>query len=167
MPHTRQAKLATLDFIEEVARRVPGYRGYQEASQRREDDRRFRSSISEYLRLEARRLERIESRQLREDLSDLLEEVDGGAQRLEFLADSMVIPGSATNGTGPGEACADPVGRLDHQILESLNRLHRVVHELEKAFNHDQQFQMNLTELRGICERIADLIEQRNIAIAR
>ena len=167
MPRTRQAKIATLDVVEEVSRRVPGYRGYQEPSQRREDDRRFRTSIAEHLRLEARRLERIESRQFREDLSDLLEEVDGGARRLEFLAESITLTGTPANGGSLGEDCADPVGRLDHQILDALNRLHRIVHELEKAYAHDQQFQMNLTELRGTCERIADLIEQRNIAIAR
>ena len=40
MPRTRQ-KLATLDAVEEIARRVPGYKGYQELSQRREDDRRL------------------------------------------------------------------------------------------------------------------------------
>ena len=48
MPRTRQ-KLATLDAVEEIARRVPGYKGYQELTQRREDDRRFRSSIAEHL----------------------------------------------------------------------------------------------------------------------
>jgi hypothetical protein len=40
------------------------------------------------------------------------------------------------------------------------------VHELEKAYVHDQQFQMNLAELRTVCERIADLIEQRNLALS-
>lgn len=167
MPRTRQAKLATLDVVEEIARRVPGYRGYQEAAQRREDDRRFRSGIAEHLRMEARRLERIEGHQFREDLSDLLEEIDGGARRLEFLADSIVIPNGSGGGRSPGESSVDSVGRLDHQIVESLDRLHRVVHELEKAFTHDQQFQLNLTELRSVCERIADLIEQRNIALNR
>src|SRR5262245_19170124 len=58
---TRPTKLATLDAVEEVARRVPGYRGYQEPSQRREDDLRFRSSIAEHLRSEAHRLEHIEN----------------------------------------------------------------------------------------------------------
>ena len=166
MSRTRQAKVATLDAVEEVARRVPGYRGYQETSQRREDDRRFRTSIAEYLRLEARRLERIESRQLREDLSDLLEEIDGGARRLEFLADSIVISAASANGSGPGEDAAGALGCLDLRIVECLERLHRVVHELEKAYNHDQQFEMNLAELRGVCERIADLLEQRNLTIA-
>ncbi|HEY7728319.1 MAG TPA: hypothetical protein VID50_07670 [Candidatus Eisenbacteria bacterium] len=167
MSRTRQAKLATLDVVEEIARRVPGYRGYQEAPQRREDDRRFRSGVAEHLRLEARRLERIESRQFREDLSDLLEEVDGGAQRLEFLADSMVVLNGSGGGLAPADAAAESVGRLDHQIVEALDRLHRIVHELEKAFVHDQQFQMNLAELRSVCERVADLIEQRNIALTR
>lgn len=163
MPRMRQAKLATLDVVEEIARRVPGYRGYQEPTQRREDDRRFRYGIAEHLKLEARRLERIEGHQFREDLSDLLEEIDGGAQRLEFLADSIVIP----NGTpAPGDPAVQSVGPLDHQIVESLDRLHRIVHELEKAYVHDQQFQMNLAELRTVCERIADLIEQRNLALS-
>jgi hypothetical protein len=166
MPRTRQAKLATLDVVEEIARRVPGYRGYQDAAQRREDDRRFRSGMAEHLRLEARRLERIEGHQLREDLSDLLEEIDSGAQRLEFLADSMVIS-NGSGGAGPGESSADVIGRLDLQVVEALDRLHRIVHELEKAYVHDQQFQMNLAELRMACERIADLIEQRNIALSR
>ena len=165
MPRTRQAKLATLDVVEEIARRVPGYRGYQDAAQRREDDRRFRSGMAEHMRLEARRLERIEGHQLGEDLSDLLEEIDGGAQRLEFLAESIVFP-NGSGGAGPAETSANAVGRLDHQIVEALDRLHRIVHELEKAYVHDQQFQMNLAELRAACERIADLIEQRNIALA-
>src|SRR5512138_58992 len=94
MPRTRQ-KLATLDAVEEIARRVPGYRGYQELSQRREDDRRFRHGVSEHLNGEAHRLERIESHQLREDYSDLLEEVDAGARKLEFLADAIAMPSSA------------------------------------------------------------------------
>src|SRR5256885_2192587 len=43
MPRTRQAKVATVDVVENVARHVPGYRGYLEPSQRREGDRGFRS----------------------------------------------------------------------------------------------------------------------------
>ncbi len=165
MPRTRQSRLATLDVVEEISRRVPGYRGYQETTQRREDDRRFRTSIAEYLRTEARRLERIESRQFREDFSDLLEEVDSGAQRLEFLADSITISPGA--GHVPGDGSVEPISRVEHGIVEALDRLHRTVHELEKAYAHDQQFQINLTELRAACERIADLIEQRNVLIAR
>jgi hypothetical protein len=165
MPRTRQAKQATLDIVEEIARRVPGYRGYQEESQRREDDRRFRSGIAEYLRLEARRLTHIEGRQLTDDFSDLLEEIDGGAQRLEFLADSITLSPGSGGAQGPREGSADEVGRLDHQIVEGLERLHRIVHELEKAYQHDQQFELNLTDLRSACERIADLIEQRNLAL--
>jgi hypothetical protein len=164
MSRTRPTKLVTLDAVEEVARRVPGYRGYQEATQRREDDRRFRSSIAEHLRTEAHRLEHIENRQFGEDFSDLLEEIDGGARRLEFLADSIVIP--AMNGSwAMADSAANTVGHLDIQVLDQLERLHRVVHELEKAYQHDEQFQMNLSELRDLCESIGDLIEQRNVAM--
>jgi len=35
MPRTRQAKLAAVEVVENVARHVPGYRGYLEPSQRR------------------------------------------------------------------------------------------------------------------------------------
>jgi hypothetical protein len=165
MPRTRQAKLATLDVVEEVARHVPGYRGYLEPSQRREDDRRFRSSIAEHLKSEAHRLEQIESRQFRDDLSDLLEELDGDARKLEFLADSVIHV--EPRHRAYADEVADPVGRLDHGIVEHIDRLHRLVHELEKAYEHDEQFEMNLAELRGITEAIADLIEQRNIALTR
>jgi hypothetical protein len=166
MPRTRQLKLSTLDAVEEIARRVPGYRGYQDLSQRREDDRRFRHGVSEHLNGEAHRLERIESHQLREDYSDLLEEVDAGARKLEFLADAIAMPSSA-NGKMISDEAADGVAPLDRQIIESLDHLHRVVHELEKAYLHDERFEMNLAELRGTTESIADLIEQRNVALVR
>ena len=166
MPRSRQQKLATLDVAEEVARRVPGYRGYQEAAQRRDDDRRFRTSIAEHLNGEAHRLERIESRQFREDLSDLLEEVDAGARKLEYLAETVSLP-TAMRGNALSDDAADAVSGLDRQVVEEIERLHRVVHELEKAYAHDERFEMNLAELRGITERIADYIEQRNVALAR
>ncbi|HEU4335379.1 MAG TPA: hypothetical protein VFT32_12865, partial [Candidatus Eisenbacteria bacterium] len=101
MPRTRPQKLATLDIVDDVARRVPGYKGYQDLAQRREDDRRFRNSIAEYLKSEAHRLERIESHQFGEDYTDLLEEVDAGARKLEFLADSIAMP--APKGKLPGD----------------------------------------------------------------
>lgn len=166
MPRTRQLKLSTLDAVDEIARRVPGYRGYQELSQRREDDRRFRHGVSEHLNGEAHRLERIESHQLREDYSDLLEEVDAGARKLEFLADAIVMP-STTNGKMITDEAVDGMAPLDRQIIEALDQLHRVVHELEKAYLHDERFEMNLAELRGTTEAIADLIEQRNVALVR
>jgi hypothetical protein len=165
MPRTRQAKLATVDVVEDVARHVPGYRGYLEPSQRREDDRRFRSSIAEHLKGEAHRLERIESKQFRDDFSDLLEELDGDARKLEFLADSVIL---IENGRRVyADDVIDPVGRLDRDIVERIERLHRLVHELEKAYEHDEQFEMNLAELRELTEAIADLIEQRNVALTR
>jgi len=166
MPRSRQQKLATLDVAEEVARRVPGYRGYQEPAQRRDDDRRFRTSIAEHLNGEAHRLEQIESRQFREDLSDLLEEVDAGARKLEYLAETVSLP-TAMKGNSLSDGAVDTVGGIDRQVVEELERLHRVVHELEKAYAHDERFEMNLAELRGITERIADYIEQRNVALAR
>lgn len=166
MARSRQPKLATLDVAEEVARKVPGYRGYQEVTQRRDDDRRFRTSIAEHLNAEAHRLERIESQQFREDFSDLLEEVDASARKLEYLAEAISISTSMKL-NGPSDAALDALGQVDRQIVDELERLHRVVHELEKAYIHDERFEMNLSELRGITERIADFIEQRNVALSR
>ncbi len=59
------------------------------------------------------------------------------------------------------------VGRLDRDIVERIERLHCLVHELEKAYEHDEQFEMNLAELRELTEAIADLVEQRNVALTR
>jgi hypothetical protein len=166
MARSRQPKLATLDVAEEVARKVPGYKGYQEVTQRRDDDRRFRTSIAEHLNAEAHRLERIESQQFREDFSDLLEEVDAGARKLEYLADAISLT-TPMRMNGPSDGALDALGQVDRQIVEELDGLHRVVHELEKAYIHDERFEMNLSELRGITERIADFIEQRNLALSR
>lgn len=163
MSRTRQPKVMTIDVAEEVSRRVPGYRGYQETAQRREDDRRFRHSVAEQLGSEARRLERIESQQFRDDYSDFLEEVDSGARKLEYLAESLSTPAPSRNGLG--DHAAESLGPIDKQIVDELDRLRRVVHELEKAYEHDERFEMNLAELRGITERIADLIENRNVAL--
>lgn len=164
MPRSRQPKLATLDAAEEIARRVPGYRGYQDITQRRDDDRRFRTSIAEHLNGEAHRLEQIESRQFRDDYSDLLEEVDAGARKLEYLAETISVAGPSRS-NGWSETTVDTVGQFDRQIVDELERLHRVIHELEKAYAHDERFEMNLAELRGITERIADAIEQRDVAL--
>ncbi|MGH7682349.1 MAG: hypothetical protein ACRENN_10235, partial [Candidatus Eiseniibacteriota bacterium] len=142
------------------------YKGYQEATQRRDDDRRFRTSIAEHLNAEAHRLERIESQQFREDFSDLLEEVDASARKLEYLADAVSIS-TPMKVSGPTDATLDALSQVDRQIVDELDRLHRVVHELEKAYIHDERFEMNLSELRGITERIADFIEQRNLALSR
>ena len=122
--------------------------------------------MSEHLNGEAHRLERIESHQLREDYSDLLEEVDAGARKLEFLADAIAMP-SPANGKTISDDASECVAPVDQQVIEALDRLHRVVHELEKAYLHDERFEMNLAELRGTTEAIADLIEQRNVAIVR
>lgn len=165
MPRSRQPKVATLDAAEEIARRVPGYRGYQDITQRRDDDRRFRTSIADHLNGEAHRLEQIESRQFRDDYSDLLEEVDAGARKLEYLAETISVAGPS-KGNGWSEATVDAIGQFDRQIVDELEQLHRVIHELEKAYSHDERFEMNLAELRGITERIADAIEQRDVALA-
>ncbi len=69
--------------------------------------------------------------------------------------------------SGPSNDAVDGLGQIDRQIVEELEGLHRVVHELEKAYVHDERFEMNLSELRGIIERIADFIEQRNVALSR
>ena len=166
MPRTRPTKLATLDVVEEVARRVPGYKGYQDLAQRRDDDRRFRTSVAEYLNSEAHRLERIEGNQFGDDFTDLLEEVDAGARKLEYLADTVAMP-ATPKGSLPTDQAVDTVGTLDAKILDEVEQLHRVVHELEKAYLHDERFEMNLAELRGITERIADYIEQRNVALVK
>lgn len=165
MSRTRQ-KLATMDAVEEISRRVPGYKGYHELTQRREDDRRFRSSIAEHLAGEAHRLERIEGHQFRDDFSDLLEEVDAGARKLEFLAEAIAMPSPLQKSPFSDDA-ADEASQIDKQILAELDRLHRLVHELEKAYVHDERFEMNLAELRGITETIADLIEQRNVSLTK
>jgi len=165
MPRTRQGKAATLDVTVDVAPYVPGYRGYQEPSLRHEDDRRFRSSVAELLNGEAHRLERIESKQFRDDFSDLLEELDGDARKLEFLAESIVLVERAQHAFT--EHVIETVGRLDRDIVERIERLHCLVHELEKAYEHDEQFEMNLAELRELTEAIADLLEQRNVALTR
>ena len=166
MPRTRPTKLATLDVVDDVARRVPGYKGYQDLAQRREDDRRFRTSVAEYLNSEAHRLERIEGNQFCDDFTDLLEEVDAGARKLEYLADAVAMP-STPKSVLPTDQAVEAVGSIDAKIMEEVEQLHRVVHELEKAYLHDERFEMNLAELRGITERIADYIEQRNVALAK
>ena len=87
--------------------------------------------------------------------------MDAGARKLEFLADAISMPSPAQKSSLSDDA-AESAGPLDRQILGELDRLHRLVHELEKAYIHDERFEMNLAELRGIIETIADLIEQRN-----
>ena len=164
MPRTRPPKLAAVEVVDEVARRVPGYKGYQDLVQRRDDDRRFRTSVAEYLNSEAHRLERIEGKELGEDFTDLLEEVDAGARKLEYLADSLGTP-STPKGAMVSDNAADQLAELDARIIGEVEQLHRLVHELEKAYLHDERFEMNLAELRGITERIADHIEQRNVAL--
>jgi len=123
-------------------------------------------SVAEHLNGEAHRLERIESQQFREDFSDLLEEVDAGARKLEYLAEAVSIS-MPMKANGPSNDAVDGLGQIDRQIVEELEALHRVVHEMEKAYTHDERFEMNLSELRGIIERIADFIEQRNVALSR
>ncbi|HZI89255.1 MAG TPA: hypothetical protein VFD83_02265 [Candidatus Polarisedimenticolia bacterium] len=164
MPRTRQGKVAMMEVAEDVARFVPGYKGYHEPSLRREDDRKFRSSVAELLNGEAHRLERIESKQFKDDFSDLLEELDGDARKLEFLAESIVLVEHAQRPYQ--DDVVAPLARLDRGIVEKIERLHSLVHELEKAYEHDEQFEMNLAELRELTESIADLIEQRNVALA-
>ena len=95
-----------------------------------------------------------------------LEEVDAGARKLEYLADAVSIS-TPMRANGPSNDAVDGLGQIDRQIVEELDVLHRVVHELEKAYTHDERFEMNLSELRGIIERIADFIEQRNVALSR
>jgi hypothetical protein len=86
-----------------------------------------------------------------------------GARKLEYLAESLHTPAPSRNGLG--DQAAETLGSIDKQVVDELDRLRRVVHELEKAYEHDERFEMNLAELRGITERIADLIENRNVAL--
>ena len=88
-----------------------------------------------------------------------------GARKLEFMAESIAMP-SLLNGKMIYDEASETVASLDRHIIEELDRLHGVVHELEKAYLHDERFEMNLAELRGLTEGIADLIEQRNVALA-
>jgi hypothetical protein len=74
---------------------------------------------------------------------------------------------AAPKGALPGDQATEAISGLDARILDEVEQLHRVVHELEKAYLHDERFEMNLAELRGITERIADYIEQRNVALAK
>jgi hypothetical protein len=76
------------------------------------------------------------------------------------------MPSPAQKGTFSDEA-AEGAGTIDRQILDEVDLLHRLVHELDKAYVHDERFEMNLAELRGLTESIADLIEQRNVALTR
>jgi hypothetical protein len=85
---------------------------------------------------------------------------------LEYLADSFAMPTPAKS-VLISDAAADGLGAIDARIIDEVDQLHRVVHELEKAYLHDERFEMNLAELRGITERIADQIEQRNLALAK
>jgi hypothetical protein len=78
----------------------------------------------------------------------------------------MAMP-TTPKGQLPSDQAVDEVGGLDARIVDELEPLHRVVHELEKAYAHDEGFEMNLSELRGITERIADFIEQRNVSLAK
>ena len=162
MPRTRQ-KLATLDAVEEIARRVPGYKGYQELSQRREDDRRFRN-IAEHLAGEAHR-----PRADREPPvpGRLFGPARGSGRRraqARVLADAIGMPSPAQKSTFTDDA-AESAGQIDRQILEELDQLHRP--RAGEGLRSRRAFRDEPGRAARLTESLADLIEQRNVALTR
>ena len=149
----RDAVEGSMGGLENLARMIPGYKGYKEKELRREADKLLRQQIASQLDDQRRRLTELQNRAISQAQIEFLDDIERAATKLQLLIDRVKTASYGYAGLFDAlkvkEEQLDLLYEFDSRMLASVEVIAADVDRVESA----------ITAREGVSEAIGELVE--------
>lgn len=150
--------------IEEMAKDIPGYKGYKDKEVRREADKLVRLQVARGFEEQRRRLYRIEAQLANTGRFGVLMVLDRALMRLQFLIDRLKTASYGYAGLFAAvkvrEAELDALYNYDAAMLDSVEKVGALIDAVAAADTDDGMMQAGNTLLEAL-EEVNDTFSKR------
>jgi len=168
MTNLRERIEGAFNKVEEMAKELPGYKGYKAKEVRREADKLVRLKAARELEVERARLNAAEVELAGAGRLRLLMVLDRPLMRLQFLIDRLKTASYGYAGlfdaVKVGEAELDALYALDAGLLDSVGRVGELVSAVAATQDEEETVKLG-NELLRIVEEMNSIFSKRQDAV--
>ena len=168
MTNLRERIEGAFNKVEEMAKELPGYKGYKAKEVRREADKLIRLKVARELEVERARLNAVEAELAGAGRLRLLMVLDRPLMRLQFLIDRLKTASYGYAGlfdaVKVGEAELDALYALDAGLLDSARRVSELISAVAAAEDEEETVKLG-NEVLQIVEEMNGIFTRRQDAV--
>ncbi len=148
----REKVTEALGGLEQLAAKVPGYKGYKEKEMRREADKLLREHLARQFEEQRRRIPDLQKQLISSGQIGFLDDLESGAMKLQFLIDRLKTTSYGYAGFFDAikvkEPQLDALYEFDNALMDAVPNVTAGINKVSEA----------LTAKEGVAEAIANLV---------
>lgn len=167
----RETVDASLGGLENLARKIPGYKGYKEKELRREADKLLRMEIASHLDDQRKRLTELQNVLISQAHIEFLDDVDRAIAKLQLAIDRIKTATYGYAGLFDAvkvkEEQLDALYEFDNQMLGYVDDVASKVDQVESAVMAEEGIGDAIRELVNVVDEVNTTFGHRQEAILR
>jgi len=148
----REKVTEALGGLEQLAAKVPGYKGYKEKEMRREADKLLREQLARQFEEQRRRIPDLQKQLISSGQFGFLDDLESGVMKLQYLIDRLKTASYGYAGFFDAvkvkEEQLDALYDFDNALMDKVPRVAAGINQVSEA----------LAAKEGVAETIADLV---------
>ena len=167
----REKVTEALGGLEQLAAKVPGYKGYKEKEMRREADKLLREQLARQFEEQRRRIPDLQKQLISSGQIGLLDDLESGGMKLQFLIDRLKTASYGYAGFFDAlkvkEAQLDALYDFDNALMDEVPNVADGISKVSEAIVAKQGMAEAIANLVNTVQGVNDAFSKRQDVILR
>ena len=167
----RQKVTEALGGLEQLAAKVPGYKGYKEKEMRREADKLLREHLARQFEEQRRRIPDLQKQLISSGQIGFLDDLESGGMKLQFLIDRLKTASYGYAGFFDAikvkEPQLDALYDFDNALMDDVPRVAAGINNVSEAIKAKEDVAETIANLVSTIQGINDTFSKRQDVILR
>jgi len=165
----REKVTEALGGLEQLAAKVPGYKGYKEKEMRREADKLLREHLARQFEEQRRRIPDLQKQLISSGQIGFLDDLESGGMKLQFLIDRLKTASYGYAGFFDAikvkEPQLDALYDFDNALMDDVPRVAAGINNVSEAINAKEGTAETIANLVSTIQGINDTFSKRQDVI--
>jgi hypothetical protein len=165
----KEKVVGALGGLEQLAAKVPGYKGYKEKEMRREADKLLREHLARQFEEQRRRIPELQKRLISSGQIGLLDDLESGAMKLQFLIDRLKTASYGYAGLFDAvkvkESQLDALYEFDNALMDEVPKIAAGIQAISEAIADKENPAETIANLAETIQGINDTFSRRQDVI--
>lgn len=165
----REKVTEALGGLEQIAVKIPGYKGYKEKEMRREADKLLREDLARQFEKQRRRIPDLQMRLISSGQIGFLDDLESGAMKLQFLIDRLKTASYGYAGFFDAikvkEPQLDALYEFDNALMDEVPKVAAGINNVSQAIAAKEDVAEAIADLVSTIQSINDTFSRRQDVI--
>jgi len=165
----REKVTEALGGLEQLAAKVPGYKGYKEKEMRREADKLLREHLSRQFEEQRRGITNLQKQLIKSGQASLLDDLEDGGMKLQILIDRLKTASYGYAGFFDAvkvkEEQLDALYEFDNALMDEVPDVAAGINKVSEALAAKEGVAEAITDLVGTIQGVNDTFSERQDVI--